>query len=117
MEFTKNSSTIIKQLLPKLKEYSAYKLLGKDETFNQTLDNLLMLLYKEIHQAEQYVKRQFTKNKLHPVLDKQIVYPEMYGGKFLPDHIKDYIDKTIKYQLTYSIDIDGRKIKIIFGIF
>lgn len=117
MEFNKDSSIIIKQILPKLKDYSAYKLLENDDSFNQSLDNLLMLLYKEIHQSDQYVKRKFSRNKLHPVLEKEVIYPEMYGGKFLPGHVKDYIGETIKYQLTYSFDIDGREIKVHFGIF
>lgn len=117
MEFTKDSSKIIKQLLPKLKEYSAYKLLEDDDTFNKTLDNLLILLYKEIHRAEQYVQRQFSKNKLQPILNKEIVIPKLYVSDYLPDHIKNYIDKTIKYQLTYTFHVEHRVIRVFFGIF
>ncbi len=88
MEFTKDSGIIIKQLIPKLSKCSAYTLLNNDMRFNKSLDNLLLLLYKEINKAERYIKRKFLKDTIRPILDKQIVYPEMYGGKYMPGYIK-----------------------------
>lgn len=117
MEFVKDSSTIIKEILPELNKYAAYKLLDKDKIFNKSLDNLLLLLYNEIHTAEQYTKTKFLRNKIQPIMEKKIVVPELYGGKFMPNNIKEYIDTTIKYQLTYLFEIEGRKIRVFFGIF
>lgn len=122
MDFADDSSKIIKLLLPKLKEGCAYKGLENDEQFNKSLDSLLLLLYREIHNAEQQVKKivsnpSSTNNAFIPVLEKVIKKPHMSGGNYYPTQIKEYIDNVMKYQLVYTFNIGGRIIKTYFGIF
>jgi len=115
MQFAKDSSKIIKHLIPNIEGCGAYNTLDKDPTFTASLENLLSILYSEIHEGHNYVKTHVSPN-LKPVLRREIITPVVYGGKYFPDDIKGFIDKNIMYQLVYYYKIGSRTFKILFGI-
>lgn len=79
-------------------------------------------LFNEIKNAEKYIE--FTKNKrgdsfyntrLTEIESSfQILKPETFPADGFPSQIREYIDKNIYNELTYSIDLLDRKIKIHF---
>lgn len=122
MEFTHNSSKIIKDLMPYMDSARAYKTMENNYDFQTSLDNLLLLLYNEIHRSEKNLKKILSKPSIFkklftPVLSSKIIEPTLSWSRFYPKKIRDYIDKTIKYQLVYAFNIGTRKIRVIFSLF
>ena len=114
MEFKKQSSKIIKSLLPSLKEVPAYTGLKDDEKFNKSLEGMLMLLYREIKNGEKHFKKASIPE---PVLQTELITPNLTGGMFYPDTIKDYVKNNTRYQLIYRLNINGKENRIIFSLF
>ena len=112
MEFKKISSKFIKSLLPALKDVSAYSSVKDNERFNKTLDGMLLLLYREIHNGEKHFEKAAIQE---PVLQTDIVNPNLSGGSFFPENIKSYIQENIKYQLVYRLNINGKIKRIYFA--
>lgn len=117
MNFEKYSGKIINSILPNLQKIGAYKLLDDNVDFNSTLDNLLLLLYKEINESEKYVNRNISSILQEPLLTKDIKQPIMTSKKYYPSEIKEYIDSKVKYQLVYTLNIKKNKIKVYFSLF
>lgn len=117
MEFDKDSSKIIKPLLNAVKDIPANDSLTNNKKFNKSLDNLLLLIYKDIHRAEEYTKKHIDRVIKMPSLERNIVEPENTTTDFYPSNIKEYIKSTIKYQMVYTFTIEQRKFTIYFGIF
>tara|TARA_Y100001958_G_C21241221_1_gene569042 strand:- start:2323 stop:3561 length:1239 start_codon:yes stop_codon:yes gene_type:complete len=114
MEFKKQSSKIIKSLLPSLKEVPAYTSLKDDDRFNKSLDGMLLLLYREIKNSEKHFKKASIPE---PVLQTELITPNLTGGMYYPDTIKDYVKANTKYQLIYRLNINGKENRIIFSLF
>ena len=122
MEFSSDSSRIIRNLMPSMKSACAYKTREDDSSFQSSLDNLLLLLYREIYGADRHIKNIMSKPDLAtreftPILSKEIITPSLSGERFYPRRIKENIDNTIKYQLVYTFHIGKRTIRVFFGIF
>ena len=115
MQFDKDSSTIIKHIIPNIKKIGAYKSLQTNIKLKNSLENLILFLYDEIHQANLYVKKNIS-DKLNPTLSEKIITPSIYGGKYFPQVIKTYIETNLKYQLTYQQRFRNKTFKIIFGL-
>ena len=115
MQFNKDTSKIIKFLIPNIKKFGAYKSLESNIKLKNSLENQLLFLHKEILLANTYVKKNIS-STLNPQLSDKIVIPSIYGGVFFPPEIKNYIDNNIKYQLIYHQNIDDKSFKIVFGL-
>jgi len=120
MHISKDSGEIIKLILPKFKECMAYK--HANEKFLNSLNKMLMTLYKDISNGDKFVKHQLNTGCMKAVL-KQIsetekaAIPEIYNSRFFPSIIKNYIEDMGKHQLTYKCVINNREISILFTLF
>ena len=115
MQFSENSGTMIKSLIPKLKRHIAYRNKSRDSKFNKSLDGLLLLLYNEIHSGANYVKNRMGTKCLQPIINKKGKHVK-YNSQYFSEEIQEYINAHMKHQLLYKCDIEGREITVIFGI-
>ena len=62
MQFASDSGKLVKIFLPFIKAQSAYKTQLENLNFKTNLDNMLLLLYRDIANGEAYVSGQIQKN-------------------------------------------------------
>lgn len=109
MQFSDESSIILKHLIPNL----------ADETYIDKMINLEIsdILYNDLKSGISYYNNT-SKNIKVKLLDyKNLIYPNSYSSNHYSNEIKKYIDQHIKYQLEYTFNIYNRKITVFFSLF
>lgn len=117
------SKILAECIQPIIKECPKY--IGNAKTkqaWNKSLTFMVKYLLDDIHRSMKKIenKLSLTGNcfKANVINDPtEFVKPSGYNSRFLSEQIRDYIDKTGKYQLMYNCNIQDRKITLVFTLF
>tara|TARA_Y100000768_G_C23980035_1_gene685200 strand:- start:385 stop:1620 length:1236 start_codon:yes stop_codon:yes gene_type:complete len=111
MQFSYDSSIIIKNLLPKIPISNNPNIkLSKNS-------KILQLLYNDINDGYNYYIKNVENISTKIINNFDLIYPEGYHSSRYSKEIKLYINNNINEQLLYKFNIFDRKIKVYFALF
>lgn len=89
---------------------------------NNTTNNILLKIYRDILEAYQFLQKNKTKKNIYNVNIKKIntsyevVKPQNFNFKSFPEAIRKHIDEMSFTEITYNFTIFGRNCKIYFVV-
>lgn len=129
MNFSDETTKLIKPFLSNFNKYKSQQLSRKDE---KQLNTILLTLYNDINNSYKIVdllsETNCFKGYIHKINNDNIsnhkisnksnnIKPQSYDTNIFPQHIRSYIEENERSYLNFSCTIGGREIKIIFTIF
>ena len=92
-------------------------ILLRDTNHSNKTKNILRELYNEIVEADNYAKKQINykyigSKKIQSVL--QITKPQNFNSKSFPEIVRNHINESMIFELSYSFSLYDRNIKIYF---
>lgn len=108
MNFTKQSREL-------MVFFSKYKHLNYIHKTNKTI-SILNELYNEMIEGFNYVKKKIIfRPKIKKIINAiQIIKPQNFSSKSFPEIIRNHIDESMMSEISYSISIYDRNIKVYF---
>ena len=118
--FSKILAECIQPIIKKCPKYIGNAKTKQD--WNKSITFMVKYLLNDIHRSMKQIENKlsltgncFKANVINN--PSEFVKPAGYNSRFLSEQIRDYIDKTGKYQLMYNCNIQDRKIRLVFTLF
>ena len=110
MQFSDDSSIILKHLLPEFTNIRNTNKISK-------ISNVIDIIYDDLIKGNNYYTKISDNINIKLIDKKDLIFPDSFSSNHYSHNIKTYLQQNIKQQLIYKFYIYDREIDIIFSLF